>query len=71
MPSGIKKSFTPAPFWGDYRRHVPPHIKIPLSGSDRKAQAKGFRYRSDVHSHRIRIPKRLQPSVSQFVRASM
>jgi hypothetical protein len=24
-----------------------------------------------VHSHRIRIPKGLQPRVSQFVRASM
>jgi hypothetical protein len=28
-------------------------------------------YRSGVHSHRIRIPKGLQPRVSQFVRASM
>jgi hypothetical protein len=48
-------------------------IHIPLSGGDRKAQAnaKGIRYRSGVHSHRIRIPKGLQPRVSQFVRASM
>jgi hypothetical protein len=38
---------------------------------DRKAQAKGIRYRSGVHSHRIRIPEGLQPRVSQFVRAGM
>jgi transposase-like protein len=42
-----------------------------LSGGDRKAQAKGIRYRSGMHSHRIRIPKGLQPRVSQFLRASM
>ena len=41
------------------------------SGGDRKAQAKVIRYGSGVHSHRIRIPKGLQPRVSQFVRASM
>jgi hypothetical protein len=34
-----------------------------------KAQAKGIGYRSGVHSRRIRIPKDLQPRVSQFVRA--
>jgi hypothetical protein len=31
----------------------------------------GADYRSGVHSHRIRIPKGLQPRVSQFVRARM
>jgi hypothetical protein len=46
-------------------------IHIPLSGGDRKAQAKGIRYGSGVHGHRIRIPKGLQPRVSQFVRAGM
>ena len=46
-------------------------IHIPLSDGDRKAQAKGIRDRSGVHSRRIRIPKGLQPRVSQFVRASM
>jgi hypothetical protein len=50
---------------------LPRIIHIPLSGGDRKAQAKGIRYRSGVHGHRIRIPKGLQPRVSQFVRASM
>jgi hypothetical protein len=34
-------------------------------------QAKGIRYRSGVHGRRIRIPKGLQPRVSQFVRASI
>jgi hypothetical protein len=48
----------------------PRFIHIPLSGGDRKAQAKGIRYRSGVHGHRIRIPKGLKPRVSQFVRAN-
>jgi hypothetical protein len=46
-------------------------IHIPLSGGNRKPQAKGIRCRSGVHGHRIRIPKGLQPRVSQFVRAGM
>jgi hypothetical protein len=46
-------------------------IHIPLSGSDRKAQEKGVRCRPVVHSHRIGVPKGLQPRVSQFVRAGM
>jgi hypothetical protein len=70
MPSGIKKLHACA-LWGDYRRHVPGIIHIPFSGGGRKAQAKGIRYSSRVQSHRIRIPKGLQPRVSQFVRASM
>jgi hypothetical protein len=56
-----------------FRSAVPPNLiaSFPLSGGDRKAQAKVIRYRSGVHSHRILIPKGLQPRVSQFVRASM
>ena len=58
MPSGIK-SFTPAPFGAIVADMSPRIIHIPLSGGDRKAQAKGIRYRSGVHSHRNRIPNRL------------
>jgi hypothetical protein len=36
-----------------------------------RRRQKGIRYRSGVHSHRIRIPKGLQPHVSEFVRASI
>jgi len=46
-------------------------IHIPLSGGDRKAQAKGIRCRSGVHTGRMRILKGLQPRVSRLVRASM
>ena len=70
MPSGIKNLHARA-FWGDYRRHVRGFIHIPLSGGGRKARAKGIRYSSRMQSHRIRIPKGLQPRVSQFVRASI
>jgi hypothetical protein len=49
MPGDMKKLHACA-FWGDYRRHVPALIHIPLSGSDQKAHAKGIRYRSDVHA---------------------
>jgi hypothetical protein len=44
MPSGIK-SFTPAPFGAIIADMCPRIIHIPLSGGDRKVQAKGMRYR--------------------------
>jgi len=65
------KSFTPAPFGAIIADMSPRIIHIPLSGGNRKPQAKGIRCRSGVHGHRIRIPKGLQPRVSQFVRAGM
>jgi hypothetical protein len=71
MPSGIKKASRLRLLGAIIADMSPRIIHIPLSGGDRKAQAKGIRYRSGVHSHRIRIPKGLQPRVSQFVRASM
>ena len=71
MPSGIKKASRLRLFGAIIADMSPRIIHIPLSDGDRKAQAKGIRYRSGVHSHRIRIPKGLQPRVSQFVRASM
>jgi len=71
MPSGIKKGFTPAPF-GAIISDMSLRIFIfPCQAVTERRWQKGIRYRSGVHSHRIRIPKGLQPRVSQFVRASM
>jgi len=67
---GMQSSNTTA-LWAIIADMSPRIIHIPLSGGDRKARAKGIRCGSGVHSHRIRIPKSLQPRVSQFVRAGM
>jgi hypothetical protein len=59
MPSGIKKLHACA-FWGDYRRMSLRILIFPCQAVTEKRWKKGIRYRSGVHSYRIRIPKGLQ-----------
>ena len=54
MPSGIK-SFTPAPFGAIIADLSPRIVHITLSGGEPKGEAKGIRYRSGVHSHRLKF----------------
>jgi len=57
--------------WAIIADMSPRIIHIPLSGGDRKAQAKGIRFGSGGTAIAFVFPKSLQPRVSQFVRAGM
>jgi hypothetical protein len=50
IPSGLRNPRIALSLWG----HVPRIIHIPLSGGDRKAQAKGIRYAHGIHESAYR-----------------
>jgi hypothetical protein len=65
------KTFTPAPFGAIIADMSPASFIFPCQVVVGRRGQKGFANSSRVQSHRIRIPKGLQPRVSLFVRASM